>query len=164
MALRIRSSAAPLVVWASLGAAVASAMAYAGYIAAGEPEGLSDAAGLWAYHGALAFASLAFLLRAALVPDRRGAWIAFGIGLAFWAGGDFYWTLVYTGVDDVPYPSLADVGYLAALPCFYVGIVLLIKGRIGHFTIASWLDGAIGGLAAASIGTAVLAPALVGLA
>jgi len=152
-----------LVVWASLGAAAACALAYAGYIAAGEPDGLSDAAGLWLYHGTLAFASLAFLLRAALVPDRRGAWIAFGLGLAFWTAGDFYWTLVYTGVDDVPYPSLSDLGYLAALPCFYVGIVLLIKRRIGHFTIASWLDGAIGGLAAASIGTAVLAPALVGL-
>ncbi len=62
-----------------------------------------------------------------------------------------------------PYPSVADAGYLGALPCFYVGIALLIKRRIGHFTAASWLDGAIGGLAAASIGTALLAPALVGL-
>ena len=108
------------------------------------------------------FASLTFFLRAALVPDRRGAWIAFGLGLAFWAAGDLYWTLLHRR-RHVPYPSVSDAGYLAALPCFYVGIVLLIKRRIGHFTIASWLDGAIGGLAAASIGTAVLAPALVGL-
>ena len=39
----------------------------------------------------------------------------------------------------------------------------MIKRRIGHFTAASWLDGAIGGLAAAALGTALLAPALVGL-
>ena len=76
---------------------------------------------------------------------------------------DVYWTLAFSDLDQVPYPSIADAGYLAALPCFYVGIALLIKRRIGHFTAASWLDGAIGGLAAASIGTAVLAPALVGL-
>ena len=63
----------------------------------------------------------------------------------------------------MPYPSLADAGYLAALPFFYIGIALLIKRRIGHFTAASWLDGAIGGLAAASLATALLAPALVGL-
>jgi diguanylate cyclase (GGDEF)-like protein len=152
-----------VLIWASLGAAAACALAYAGYIAGGEPGALSDVAGRWVYHATLAFASLTFFLRAALVPDRRGAWIAFGLGLALWAAGDLYWTLAYTGVQNVPYPSPADAGYLAALPCFYVGIALLIKGRIGHFTIASWLDGAIGGLAAASMGTAVLAPALVGL-
>ena len=95
--------------------------------------------------------------------DQRIAWIAFGLGLLSWTAGDVYWTLAFSDVNRVPYPSAADVGYLAALPCFYVGIALLIKRRIGHFTPASWLDGAIGGLAAASIGTAVLAPALVGL-
>ena len=95
--------------------------------------------------------------------DQRIAWIAFGLGLLSWTAADVYWTLAFSDLDRVPYPSLADVGYLAALPCFYVGIALLIKRRIGHFTAASWLDGAIGGLAAASIGTAVLAPALVGL-
>ena len=108
MALRTRSSAARVLIWASLGAAAACALAYAGYIAAGEPGALSDVAGRWVYHATLAFASLTFFLRAALVPDRRGAWIAFGLGLALWAAGDLYWTLIYTGVHNVPYPSLAD--------------------------------------------------------
>ena len=66
-------------------------------------------------------------------------WIAFGLGLLFWTAGDLYWTLAYTDVAKTPYPSLADAGYLAALPCFYVGIAFLIKRRIGHFTAASWL-------------------------
>jgi two-component system, cell cycle response regulator len=148
---------------ALLAAAAACALAYAGFIAAGEPAELSDAAGLWVYHGALALASLACFARAVLVRDQRVTWIAFGLGLLFWTAGDLYWTLTFSDVDTVPYPSAADAGYLAALPCFYAGIGLMIKRRIGHFTAASWLDGAIGGLAAASIGTAVLAPALVGL-
>jgi two-component system cell cycle response regulator len=146
-----------------LGATAACALAYAGFIAAGEPAELSDAASLWVYHGALALASLTCFVRAVLVRDQRVAWIAFGLGLLCWTAGDVYWTLAFSDLDRVPYPSAADAGYLAALPCFYVGIALLIKRRIGHFTVASWLDGAIGGLAAASIGTAVLAPALGGL-
>src|SRR6476619_1021917 len=154
---------ARLLVWILLAASAASALAYAGFIAAGQPAVLEDAASIWVYHASLLLASLACFAHAVLVRDQRPAWIAFGLGLLSWTAGDLYWTLVYSNATSVPYPSLADAGYLAALPCFYVGIALLIKQRIGHFTAASWLDGAIGGLAAASIGTAVLAPALVGL-
>jgi diguanylate cyclase (GGDEF)-like protein len=148
---------------ALLAATAACALVYAGYIAAGEPVELSDAGTLWVYHIALGLASVTCFTRAVLVRDQRVTWIAFGFGLLFWTAGDVYWTLTFSDLDRVPYPSAADAGYLAALPCFYVGIALLIKRRIGHFTAASWLDGAIGGLAAASIGTALLAPALVGL-
>ncbi|MGH2965104.1 MAG: bifunctional diguanylate cyclase/phosphohydrolase [Solirubrobacterales bacterium] len=150
-------------VWILLAASAASALAYAGFIAAGQPAGLDDAASIWVYHASLLLASLACFAHAALVRDQRPAWTAFGLGLLSWTAADLYWTLVYTNATSIPYPSLADVGYLAALPCFYVGIAFLIKQRIGHFTAASWLDGAIGGLAAAALGSALLGPALVGL-
>ena len=163
MVLGTRSRAGHALPRVLLGVSAACTLAYAGFIAAAQPAEVSDAVGLWVYHGALAFASLTCFARAALVRNQRIAWIAFGLGLLSWTAGDVYWTLAFTDLDRVPYPSIADAGYLAALPCFYVGIALLIKRRIGHFTAASWLDGAIGGLAAASIGTAVLAPALVGL-
>jgi diguanylate cyclase (GGDEF)-like protein len=154
---------ARLLVWILLAASAASALAYAGFIAAGQPAVLEDAASIWVYHASLLLASLACFVHAALVRDQRPAWTAFGLGLLSWTAADLYWTLVYSNATSVPYPSLADVGYLAALPCFYVGIALLIKQRIGHFTAASWLDGAIGGLAAAALGSALLGPALVGL-
>jgi diguanylate cyclase (GGDEF)-like protein len=163
MAFRTRSGAARMLVCALLAAAAGCALAYAGFIAAGEQAELSDVASLWVYHATLALASLTCFVRAVLGRDQRVAWIAFGLGLLLWTAGDIYWTLAFSELDRIPYPSAADAGYLAALPCFYVGIALLIKWRIGHFTPASWLDGAIGGLAAAAIGTALLAPALVGL-
>ena len=152
-----------LFVWILLAASAACALAYAAFIAAGQPAALDDAASIWVYHASLFLASLTCFVHAALVRDQRAAWIAFGLGLLSWTVGDLYWTLVYTDVARVPYPSLADAGYLTALPCFYVGIALLIKHRMGHFTAASWLDGAIGGLAAAALGSALLGPALVGL-
>ncbi len=160
---KTRWDGARLSVWALLAATGACALAYAGFIAAGEPEALNAAAAVWIYHATLSMASLACFVRAILVRDQRPAWIAFGMGLLCWMAGDLYWTLAYSDAKSTPYPSLADAGYLAALPCFYVGIALLIKRRIGHFTLASWLDGAIGGLAAAALGSALLAPALVGL-
>jgi diguanylate cyclase (GGDEF)-like protein len=163
MALRDRWAGAPLLVWLLLAATTAGALAYAAFIAVGEPPELYDAASLWVYHATLVLASLTCFAGAALLPDQRGAWIAFGLGLLSWTAGDVYWTLAFSDAKSTPYPSVADFAYLAALPCFYVGIALLIKRRIGHFTAAGWLDGAIGGLAAAALGTALLAPALVGL-
>src|SRR5436190_16740666 len=163
MVLKSRWGTSQLLVRVLLALTAVGALAYAGFIAAGEPVALTDAASIGIYHGTLLFASLACFAGAASVRDQRAAWAAFGLGLLFWTAGDLYWTLAYSDVTRTPYPSAADAGYLAALPCFYVGIALLIKRRVGHFTAASWLDGAIGGLAAAAVGTALLAPALVGL-
>jgi diguanylate cyclase (GGDEF)-like protein len=163
MAHESRLGGSPPVVRVLLAASAACTIAYAGFIAAGEPAGLEDFTSLWVYHGALLLASLTCFAGALYAPDQRAAWGAFGLGLLLWTAGDLYWTLALADLKRTPYPSAADVAYLAALPCFYVGIALLIKRRIGHFTVSRWLDGAIGGLAAAALGTALLAPALVGL-
>ena len=117
----------------------------------------------WVYNGAMIFAGMACVGRAACTRAMRGAWIAFGLGLMAWGLGDVYWQNVLQEMEQKPYPSLADVGYLLALPCFFVGIALLIKRRMGHFSVASWFDGAIGALAAAAVATAFLEPVLVGL-
>jgi diguanylate cyclase (GGDEF)-like protein len=166
MTLERRRIASRRLVWGLLAATGACTLGYAAFIAAGEPTNpaaLNDAASLWMYHGALVLASLTCFTRAAVARDQWAAWVAFGLGLLSWTAGDLYWTLALGDVKNVPYPSAADVAYLVTLPFFYVGIALLIKRRIGHFTFASWLDGAIGALAAAAVGTALLAPALVGL-
>ena len=65
-------------------------------------------------------------------------------------------------VKHPPYPSLADLGYLLVYPFMYAGVVLLVRRQV-RFSTGAWLDGAIGGLAAAALATAVLSPALIGL-
>ena len=164
MAPGTRSSADAAAVWALLAASAACALAYAGFIAAGEPAALEDAADSGSTTRALVLASLTCFdarRRSCATSGPPGSRSASGCFL------DRRRPLLDADVlrrhERLPYPSAADVGYLAALPCFYVGIALLIKRRIGHFTAASWLDGAIGGLAAASVGIALLAPALIGL-
>ena len=143
--------------------AIACWLGYVAFVAAGRPAGLLDFADLWLYNGAVALAGVACLGRAWVSPAMRVAWVAFGLGLLFWAAGDIYWVVALADLKRTPYPSWADAGYIAALPCFYVGVTTLVRRRVGHLSRASWLDGAIGALAAAAVATAFLAPALVDL-
>ncbi len=138
-------------------------VAYAGFIALGSPTALDWFSNLWVYNGVLFAAAAVCFLRAAWGSELRGAWVALGAGLTSWAVADTYWTLAFENAKHVPYPSLADLGYVMAIPCFFVAIGLMIRHRIGHFTLSRWIDGAIGALAAAAAASAVLAPALTGL-
>ena len=140
----------------------ACAAAYAVHIALGDK---ADSL-VWdylVYHGSLGLASLACFFESVAERRLRGAWIGFGLGILAWTAGDLYWELALSDLKVYPYPSLADAGYLAVYPCFYAGTVLLIRHRVGRFTLARWLDGLIGALAAAALATALIAPALVGL-
>ncbi len=137
-------------------------IAYAVWVFAGEPDHLLKQMD-WVYNGSLAMAGVACLTQSARSDAPSGPWIAFGLGLLAWAAGDVYYTQVLADMKKIPYPSWADVGYLAALPCFFVGVGLLTRQRVGRFTTASWFDGAIGALAAAAAASSLLAPALVGL-
>ena len=150
-------------VWILLAASAASALAYAGFIAAGQPAGLDDAASIWVYHASLLLASLACFAHAALVRDQRPAWTAFGLGLLSWTAADLYWTLVYTNATRFRIRRWRTWAISPRCRASTWASRFLIKQRIGHFTAASWLDGAIGGLAAAALGSALLGPALVGL-
>ena len=148
---------------ATLGLAAAGTISLAVYIAADSPASLETLANVWTYNGVLLLCALTCLLRAFSSRELRGAWLAFGIGLAVWAGADIYWTVELREMRRIPYPSWADAGYLAAMPCLFAGIALLTKHRVGHFSAARWLDGAIASLVAVALGSALLAPALVGL-
>ena len=55
-----------------------------------------------------------------------------------------------------PFPSLADVGYLAFYPAMYIGIGLLLRDRVSRFGPSLWLDGLTAATAAAAVGAAVL--------
>jgi two-component system cell cycle response regulator len=126
----------------------------------GEPGRIADQ---WVYHLTFLFSAVACFGRAWVDRRERGAWICLGAGLLAWALGDVYWTAAfYQEAGKIPYPSFADLGYLAAYPFMYVGLLLLIRSRV-DLGASRWLDGAIGGFAAATVGAAVLAPALLGL-
>ena len=138
------------------------ALVFAAWVASGT-DALYDFMNVGVYHLVLALAAVTCLAQAALDRAPRLAWLAFGVGLLCWTAGDVYWATVLVNDRPIQYPSWADAGYLAAFPCFYVGIALLIKHSVGRFTEARWLDGVIGALATGALGAAALAPALIGL-
>ena len=116
----------------------------------------------WVYNAVLVLAAAACLVKGLVTRGERWIWICFGLGLGAWTAGDIYWTVELIDVKHAPYPSLADAGYLLVYPFMYVGVLLLVRQRV-RFSTGAWLDGAIGGLAAAAFATAILTPALLGL-
>jgi two-component system, cell cycle response regulator len=160
---RLRALDPARLAWAPFGLALVAWLGFSVWLAAGAPEDSYDLANLWLYNAVIVLAGATCLVRAAAPGPLRWAWIALGAGLLSWAAADVYWVVALQDLQRTPYPSWADAGYLATLPFFYVGIAVLLRHRVGKLNADSWLDGAIGTLAAAALATAILAPALVGV-
>jgi signal transduction histidine kinase len=57
-------------------------------------------------------------------PPRRGPWYLLATGIALLVAGDVAWT-VYAWIGPTPYPSLADILYLAGYPFVAAGLIRL---------------------------------------
>jgi diguanylate cyclase len=95
----------------------------------------------WVQNAILAVCAALVLGRAAFEPIARRAWIAFGVALLLWFVGSAAWSIAYSGKPDVPYPTFADVFWLAWYPLVAAGMVYLIRVRIPQFELHRWMDG-----------------------
>jgi diguanylate cyclase (GGDEF)-like protein len=89
----------------------------------------------------------AFCLRTARRADGRlrRAWLLLGSALVSWAAGTAVWTVyeVHLG-DEIPFPSLADVGYLASVPLGLAAMLTFPGARVhGLARLRPVLDGVI---------------------
>jgi signal transduction histidine kinase len=76
-------------------------------------------------------------------PTRAQHWWLFAGGFALWAAGDTYWdSYRWFGNGQAPYPSPADIAFLAAYPLLVAGVFSLTRGW-GRPRIGDVLDGAI---------------------
>jgi diguanylate cyclase (GGDEF)-like protein len=93
-------------------------------------------------------------------PSRveRRAWLLLGSGFAAWGLGNVYYTEAFweTPAAEIPFPSLADAGYLALYLPVFVGLALLARSQLVRFSRASWLDGLIAGLTVGALGAALV--------
>lgn len=76
-------------------------------------------------------------------PARRPIWWAFAVGQLMCLIGDSLFTLFEDVLHIEPFPSVADVAYLAQYPALAIGILWLIRKRRRGRDRAAFLDAAI---------------------
>jgi len=106
------------------------------------------------YDAVVLGAGLACLVRASVFGPERRAWLLIGAAIISWGAAEVYWAIFIEGNADAPYPSPADVGYLAFYPLAYVGLALLVRARAHEINWRLWMDGAIAALGTAALGAA----------
>jgi len=115
--------------------------------------GFNHVAGGPLYDAVVLAAGVACLLRARAVPRERTGWRLMGIAILFWGAGEIYWTLFILDNPSPPYPSPADILYLAFYPLACAGLAALVQARAHELDWRRWTDAAIAGLGTAALGT-----------
>ena len=89
----------------------------------------------------------------------RWGWGALACGLMLFTAGSVLWTTWVQYFTPVPYPSLADVCFLAYFFLAFIGIGLLIRETVPRTSKTVWVDGLIAALGVAALeGTLVIGP------
>ncbi|HXV04797.1 MAG TPA: GGDEF domain-containing protein [Solirubrobacterales bacterium] len=122
------------------------------------PPSLEDAFGRWVYDAVPIGAAVAVLLRAALVPAERGAWLALGCAILFWALGQTYYSIVLYYTSPAPVPSPSDALFLAFYPASCLALALLLRARPKRIGPFAWVDALIAALAMAAVAAALVFP------
>jgi len=100
---------------------------------------------------AIASAACAWAATQASGKDRLG-WALMGTSAGLWCAGEVVWSIYEVGLGiPTPYPSLADAGFLSAVPFAIAGIRAFWsppRGTSAHWRV--WFDGMIVALALTS--------------
>ena len=116
----------------------------------------------WMSPLAPSLAAVVIVARALTSARPSLGWLLIAAGQACWAFGAFYYSAVLWDADPMPFPSMADVGWLLFYFPTAAGIVLLIRARAsGRGETISMLDAATGGLAISAAGAALAFGAIV---
>jgi two-component system, cell cycle response regulator len=121
----------------------------------GVADGLHDVIGI-VYDGVVLGAGLACLTRASVYGRERSAWTLIGLAILAWGAAEVYWTVAIEDNPSAPYPSPADIGYIAFYPLAYAGLALLVRARTHEISWRLWMDGAITALGTAALGAAFI--------
>ncbi len=106
------------------------------------------------YDAVVIAAGLTCLLRSLSAGSERGAWIAFGVAILFWAAAEVYWTAAILDDPSPPYPSPPTSATSPSTPWPAIGLALLVRARAQELDWRLWMDGAIAALGTAALGAA----------
>jgi PAS domain S-box-containing protein len=88
--------------------------------------------GLAAY---VAAAACLWASRSASTVRTGRAWVLMALSALCWGIGQTIWTVVEVGFGIVPFPSLADAGFLSAVPLAFAAVVLFWRPGRGFFSV-----------------------------
>ena len=108
------------------------------------------------YDAVVICAGLACLTRALRGGPERAAWLAIGASILAWGAGEIWWTVYIEGNANAPYPSPADIGYIAFYPLAILGLYLLVRARAKELDPRLWMDGLIAALGTGALGAALI--------
>jgi diguanylate cyclase (GGDEF)-like protein len=129
----------------------AALLMYAANVTFGFASGLDGFFEDYVYTGLVVAAGVICLTRGIAVPEERAAWLIMGVGLTAWAAGEITWAVLLADDPSPPYPSAADLLYLAFYPASYAALLLLARSRTDSFRSSLWLDGGIAALTVAAL-------------
>ncbi|MFL5899058.1 MAG: GGDEF domain-containing protein [Solirubrobacterales bacterium] len=118
--------------------------------------GMTSAVNGPVYDTVIVAAAIGCLLRAREGGPERSAWLTIAASVFAWAAAEIYWTLYIEGNGSAPYPSPADLGYLAFYPLAVAGLYLLVRARARELDPRLWMDGAIAALGTGALGAALI--------
>jgi len=106
------------------------------------------------YDAVILSAGVGCLLKAAESGNERSAWLTIAAAIFSWGLAEVYWTAFIAENPSAPYPSPADVAYLAYYPLAAVGLGLLVRAHASELDWRLWMDGLIAALGTAALGAA----------
>lgn len=104
----------------------------------------------------IAMAAFACFFRAARWRHDRAAWLVIGTAVLFTAIGEFYWNAIIAHQENPPFPSVADLFYLAFYPVMFCGLMMLALNHLGKIRLSLWLHCLIAVLTVSALDTALV--------
>ena len=116
----------------------------------------------WTPLGVFLACAATCLARAGDPGRQRLAWLALGVGLALYAAGQGSYLLVTSEDPDAGFLSVSTLLWLCLYPAALATITQLVRARDVQTRRDLRLDGAIGGLAIATLGVTVVYVTVIG--
>jgi diguanylate cyclase (GGDEF)-like protein len=91
---------------------------------------------------------------------RRPEVLLMTAAVTSYAAGDTYYVGMTVGGGSLPFPSLADVGYLSVYPLMLAALVVAVRRHVRGVSSSVWWDVAVGSMGAAAVLAVVLRPVL----
>lgn len=103
----------------------------------------------------LGLPALACVVRALSGRAQRLPFLLIGAAAAAFTAGNVAYIAYVQFLDPVPYPSVADIGYLAPYPLLFTAVVLLAWPELRSISRGAFLDGVLGALACGIAGSII---------